>query len=107
MEIVFIIPCDGGRHLSISYGGLGDTLSQPFGVGKCKQDAKREYCLTGAYLGVRDRKQTQARQSIAPRILLTLRRSLRMVKRRSCKQFKEGAALPTGVYIDVHEQGKT
>ncbi len=65
MEIVFIIPCDGGRHLSISYGGLGDTLSQPFGVGKYKQDAKREYCLTGAYLGVRDRKQTQARQSIA------------------------------------------
>ncbi|MBQ8429628.1 MAG: hypothetical protein IJX30_05990 [Clostridia bacterium] len=29
------------------------------------------------------------------------------VKRRRCEQFKKGADLPTGVYINVHEQGET
>ena len=31
----------------------------------------------------------------------------RTVKRRRCEQDAKGAAFPTGVYIDVHEQGKT
>jgi hypothetical protein len=33
--------------------------------------------------------------------------SCRFLKRRSCKQFKKGAAFPQGAYIDVRNQGKT
>ena len=48
-----------------------------------------------------------ARFSSKPSSVWVTRYSFEKVKRRSCKQFKEGAALPTEVYTDVHEQGKT
>ena len=55
---------------------------------------------TGAYIDVRDL-GTRSRNEV-------LRRKYVFYgKTRRYKQDEEGAAFPTGVYIDVHDRGKT